>query len=362
MAEKLYQKIYGDLLDGIESGSYPAGSRLPTEHALMAQYGVSRITAIKALNLLRENGYIERRPKVGSVVRSFSPAAGSLGNIHFLTVGSNNSVPGLYEAICDEAALLGMGVVMYNSHHSGEAEREHLRAIRERKVPGVICYPLNAEMESVSEYAELVRAGIPLVSVDKRIRSPGAVIPCVTTDNRKAMYDLTSWLIETMGHRRIAYCCALLSQANARYRQRGYTDALITHGLAFDAALVDALECRVMPYRANRMEYELFLSHLVNLPDPPTAIVCECDYVAFQVMRSARTLGIAIPETLSVAGFDNVDMSDMLDVPLTTMKQDFSRIGRAAVRQLYALMNGGAAEPLTLFDAELVIRASVNRK
>lgn len=95
MRERLYQTIYDDLLRKIKTGVYAQNDKLPTEHELMGLYGVSRVTAITALNLLRDNGYIVRVPRVGSIV------------------------------------------------HSVEAEREYLRSMLSRKVAGVICYPLN---------------------------------------------------------------------------------------------------------------------------------------------------------------------------------------------------------------------------
>ena len=58
----MYETIYNDLLEGIRNGTYPAGSRLPSEKELAGQYGVSRITSKKALELLAERGMISRMP------------------------------------------------------------------------------------------------------------------------------------------------------------------------------------------------------------------------------------------------------------------------------------------------------------
>ena len=358
MAEHLYKQIYNDLLRKIESGEYSKNDKLPTEHELMTLYGVSRVTAMTALNLLRDNGYILRMPKVGSVVRE-TPRRGPRGNIQFVTISASNSIPGLYEAICAEAARYGLNAVMYDTHHSIDAERECLRSILSRKVAGVICYPINGEFGNISALRQLKNAGVPLVTVDKRVWLPDDSIPCVTTDNRRSMYELTSWLIEKKGHRRIAYCCALFNQANARYRFKGYVEALIEHGIDYDPALTDEIESPVMPYRPANAEYANYLNYLTELPDPPTALVCECDYVAISVMKYAKELGISVPEQLSVVGFDNIDMCGMLDVPLTTMEQNFTDIGRTAVDRLMAVISGDPVEPLTVFPAKLIERASV---
>lgn len=64
----MYETIYNDLLDGIRNGTYPPGSRLPSEKELAGQYGVSRITSKKALELLAERRVISRMPGRGSFV------------------------------------------------------------------------------------------------------------------------------------------------------------------------------------------------------------------------------------------------------------------------------------------------------
>ncbi len=205
-------------------------------------------------------------------------------------------------------------------------------SIGEPKLAGVICCPINGEFGNLAIFEQLKSSGIPLVTVDKRVWLPHGSIPCVTTDNRRAMYEMTSWLIEKMGHRRIAYCCARFTQANARYRFKGYVEALSDHGIPYDAALTDEMERPVMPYRPSSPDYAQYLSYLMSLPEPPTVIVCECDYVAFALIKRARALGISIPERVSVVGFDNVDMCELLEAPLTLFGARL--IERASVRKI----------------------------
>ena len=361
MSEPLYRVIYNDLLSQIKSGALAPGSRLPTEHALMERYRVGRVTAGRALNLLREDGLIIRSTKIGSVVCIGSEhGAARRRTIPFLTIHCDDSIPGLLAAAEAEAALHGYSLALYETKKSAETERDILAGILKTGAPGVISYPLNGEFTNLSAYVELMRAGIPVVTVDKRIWMPNAYIPCITTDNRKAFRRLTEWVID-QGHRRIGYCCADFSQANARYRHQGYAEALIAHGIPYDDALVDQLLVRITPYRSDAAVSLPFLRYLLELPEPPTALVCECDALAFRMMREAKKLGIRLPEQLSITGFDNIGMCELCHVPLTTMEQDFTAIGREAVRQLLAMMQDKPVPPLTLFDAKLVKRESVLR-
>ena len=75
--QTLYQKIYDDLYMKIQSGYYKTGDLLPTEEQICEIYGVSRITATRALNDLKAKGFIERKKKKGSVVL---PVPGAIPN------------------------------------------------------------------------------------------------------------------------------------------------------------------------------------------------------------------------------------------------------------------------------------------
>ena len=69
----LYQRVYDDLRAAIESGEIPIGSTLPRESALRDKYEVSSITIRRALSMLRDDGFVRRRPRVGTTVIAQSP-------------------------------------------------------------------------------------------------------------------------------------------------------------------------------------------------------------------------------------------------------------------------------------------------
>ena len=69
MSEKLYMKIYRELKGKLASGEYKKGDKLPTECELVEQYGVSRVTAIRAMKPPEEEGAIKRIPRIGSMCR-----------------------------------------------------------------------------------------------------------------------------------------------------------------------------------------------------------------------------------------------------------------------------------------------------
>ena len=98
---------------------------------------------------------------------------------------------------------------------------------------------------------------------------------------------------------------------------------------------------------------------LLDLPEPPTAIVAASDMMALGVLRAASERGVRVPEELSVVGFDDMQLAAHVHPPLTTLRQDKLGLGAEAGRALLARINGAEDEPLTItLPVELVARAS----
>lgn len=241
--ELLYQKIYNDLLQGIRTKSYPPGSRLPSEKELAEQYGVSRITSKKALEMLADRNLIARRPGKGSYV---------LENVG--TDGEKNA--GLFPGNSAEGRGRLIGVVLdgfgaaYGSDIVNGIEREcrkrnfHLilkctygnmaeesRAIEELitlGVAGIILMCVQGETYN-ADVLKLSVEQFPIVMVDRELT--GLPIPCVCTDNYQASRDLMALLIEK-GHREICFLShPSMQTSSVAARFSGYLDSLLEHGL-----------------------------------------------------------------------------------------------------------------------------------
>ena len=373
MSEKLYMKIYRELKGKLASGEYKKGDKLPTECELVEQYGVSRVTAIRAMKLLEEEGAIERIPRIGSIacdcvgqddtVNPENIQSGTGKSLLVVLPISTEDVPMLLSSIQRAAAERGYIIIMMDSHRDTLLEREILRDALNMDISGVICYPLDDGYRNLAHFANIKKAGIPIVTVDKRVGYPALDIPFVTTDNRAAMRHLTEWLI-AQGHSRIACCCASLGQYNERERFYGCLEALTENNIDFDPELF--CELFAMQDFSYEMTDEIivaavdrFLNRLIKLPEPPTALMCICDVMAFTVRQRALALGINVPERLSLTGFDNLRLSGMLDVPLTTMAQNFAEMGRRAVEIIDSINSGRKYESTCYLEAELIVRKSV---
>jgi DNA-binding LacI/PurR family transcriptional regulator len=98
---------------------------------------------------------------------------------------------------------------------------------------------------------------------------------------------------------------------------------------------------------------------LLSLPHPPTAVFAASDHIAHGVLNAARQRNIAVPDGLSVIGFDNLADSALVEPPLTTIHQPLLEIGEEAARLLFRqIQHETEVQKKTVFKPTLIIRAS----
>jgi DNA-binding LacI/PurR family transcriptional regulator len=152
-------------------------------------------------------------------------------------------------------------------------------------------------------------------------------------------------------------------------RYRAYQDALSTAQLSNAAPwLISEPGFEIGNYYTfrssldmNSLELRQIKEYLLNAQPRPTAIFAINDYLAILAARILKFLQISIPESISIAGFDDIDMAAHLEVPLTTVAQDSFLIGKRAAQQLIRRLEGydGPAECI-LIPTELRIRSSTS--
>jgi DNA-binding LacI/PurR family transcriptional regulator len=188
------------------------------------------------------------------------------------------------------------------------------------------------------------------------VNSPhqGEQVSNVMTDNEHGGWLATRHLIE-MGHRRIAYLSGPAQGRSQGARLAGYRRALQEEGLAFDPACILPGDGTIA---SGRQALRWWLSQPAE--QRPTAIFCYNDLSALGLLAEAFQQGVAIPEELSVVGFDNMPMAEASVPPLTTVEQRSAELGRQAFRCLLAALEGHPGANVTL-RGRLITRASVRR-
>ncbi len=192
------------------------------------------------------------------------------------------------------------------------------------------------------------KPGIHVVAVDPHTGPSG--LPTVDSDNFAGAVLATKYLLG-LGHRRIGFLGGRQDLESARLREAGFRRAMADAGAAVDEALV-----RVGGYRPETAAAPA--RELLRHAERPTAVFATNDLSAIATMEVARALGLAVPDDLSVIGFDNVPESALASPPLTTINQPLQRMGAEALRLLVDLIEGVERDPHVRLPTELVERAS----
>jgi LacI family transcriptional regulator len=210
---------------------------------------------------------------------------------------------------------------------------------------------LEASTVSSREREGALRAvGLPVVVVDP-MDEPRPSIHSIGATNWAGGLAAARHLLE-LGHQRIAYLGGPAGSPCDVAREAGYLAALrertipadpglITHGpFTFDHGLGAGLE-------------------MLGRWDRPTAVFAGCDLIAVGVLEASRRLGLAVPDQVSVVGFDDTGLAASSAPPLTTVHQPIIEMGEAAVTTLFRLAASGAF-PVHRVElaTHLVVRAS----
>lgn len=142
--------------------------------------------------------------------------------------------------------------------------------------------------------------------------------------------------------------------ANSRNRLNGYRDALKHYDLPIDPELIIA-------YDLNLDKANIYVNHLLNLPQPPDALFAMNDPTALEALNVAKRRGLRVPEDLAIVGFSDDPLSTLIEPGLTTVAQPVHELGQQAaqilLRQLLTKEDEFQPERIVL-PTNLIIRGS----
>ncbi|GAB3568460.1 LacI family DNA-binding transcriptional regulator [Amycolatopsis endophytica] len=248
----------------------------------------------------------------------------------------------LNRAVEKVATAFGRHVLSGSSEEDSDRERELALEFCSRRVDGLLVVPAG------TQHGYLVpemRAGTPVVFVDR----PAGDIPAdtVLVDNLGGTVEAVAHLARH-GHRRIAFLGDRPDIFTAAERLRGFRDGCARAGLRFD----ESLAILRPPTRDSVADA---VTRLLGGPDPATAIIAGNNRAAVHLLRA---LAHVTPRP-AVVGFDDFELADLLDPPVTVVAHDVSRLGSAAAELLFARINGDASPPRkVVLPVHLVPRGS----
>ncbi len=234
----------------------------------------------------------------------------------------------------------------------GDHEVEVARHLIAGGIDGVILPPPLCEAEAVLSL--LREAGVPAVVVATG-RAPEEMpesAMAVQIDDRAAAEEMTRHVM-TLGHRRIGFICGNPNLTASARRYEGFRAALDAMGVPFDEQLVAP---GLYTYRSGLDAAE----RLLDLAEPPTAILASNDDMAAATVAVAHRRGLDVPSDLTVCGFDDTTLSTTIWPELTTIHQPIADMARAAVEMMAIVIRQKNAEPPAhrMLDYSLIRRQS----
>jgi DNA-binding LacI/PurR family transcriptional regulator len=313
-----------------------AGVSVPTiSRVLNGRAGVSTDKRELVERLLAERGYQRRNRR-------------DRGLIYFVITDLETQwATTLLRGAEAEAGRLGCDLVVKTTHGSPVGTPGWVEHVVKRGASGVVLV--------VSELLDAGRAEfesfhVPVVLVDPVGTGPQSLMTIAATDWAGGR-DATEHLIG-LGHRRIGFITGPLGEECHRDRLDGYRAALQRAGIEPDKELVRNGDSLVPGGLRGGRE-------LLQLPEQPTAIISGSDEQAYGVYLAARALGLAIPDDLSVVGFDDVELCQWVSPNLTTVRQPLAEMAREATRIVIELARGGARPSQRLeLSSSVIVRES----
>jgi len=240
----------------------------------------------------------------------------------------------------------GYNLMLCNSSHDTELEREVFELLVGRQADGIIL--LSASPESYVNLKHLI-SKVPTVFVNENLRE----LPenYVSVDNYRGTYMGTQYLY-SLGHRKILYLGQRKGSVTHQLRADGFIDACREFGME-PSILISRFQQSSLA-----VGYELARTLFAN-PLEYSAIFTASDSIALGVYAAAEEAGIRIPEDVSLMGFDNIQYSDLPRIRLTTIEQPKKAMATAAVDILLEkLSSDTSGYSHRILNPTLIVRAS----
>lgn len=230
------------------------------------------------------------------------------------------------------ATARGYSLISVNSDDDGERQKELFSLLRSQRVEGILLV-IAAAPTPLGQISQIIGAGIPVVCLD---RIPDRVaVDTVSVEDQNAAAIGVRHLIE-MGHRRIALVTGPLTLKNERWRLQGYREAMADAGIKVEDGLIWHGNLKPLDVAAMCRE------KLAGIR--PDAVFSTNGPTALGVLRAFRDRGLATPEDIGFATFDELTVDDLFSPSITTVVQPAYEIGFRAAEILLDRIDGTAQE------------------
>ncbi|KRK70500.1 GntR family transcriptional regulator [Lacticaseibacillus nasuensis] len=354
--EKKYQTVTDTIQRWITSGQYHENDKLPTESELMAQFDVSRHTVRKALGDLESDGYVYRVQGGGTYVaeRRLKPVS-TMQSVAVMATHINDYIfPAIISGIERVLSAQSVSLMLSSTENSEELEAKNLSKLMNSAIDGLIVEPTRSAFTVKNEamYAQLAQSHVPIVTMNARFKD--LQVPYFVMDDFEGGKMATEYVLQHH-HTHIMGIFKTDDQQGVD-RMNGYVYALQKANQPTVAT--------TFLYQSGKSENNMGdrLRKLFAQTDRPTAMICYNDKIAVLAYNIAQTMGIQVPEQLSIIGFDNSSLASSYGLHLTSVNHPKANMGRDAAELILRMIQNPTKDFLSdskTYTPELVIGESV---
>ena len=314
-------------------------STVTVSKALAGKDGVSEAVREKIVALAGEMGY---QPKATAAEEQTGEMVGVLISERFLRPNESFYWT-MYERVLDKLTARGMFGMIERVSLRDEAEQTIPMLVQSKRVKAIIVIG-----SFTLDYLQMIRRlGLPVVQMDNY--HPQSGLDTVISDGYYGMYIMTDYLLQR-GHRDIAYLGRIGATSSITDRYFGYCRALQEHN-------IPVRKDWVLSDRDDNGNWQFAIPEKM-----PTAFVCNCDAVAYHLIRQLTERGWRVPENISVVCFDDYLFSELASPRVTCYGVDVDGMAQAGVDQLCRRWRDPEAEVLfQVVAGHLVEKESVRQ-
>lgn len=354
-----YQIVKDVLLAWIAEGRLQPGDKLPIEDELADNFAVSRQTVRQAVGELVAEGILQRKQGSGTYFQGMptpvhEPSESARHIIGVVTTYISDYIfPSIIRGIEERLSADGYSPLLFSTQNESAKERRALETLLARGVEGIIVEPTKSAVPNSNAdlYAELQRRHIPVVLLHARYDDLPA--PVIGVDDLLGATLATRHLLE-LGHTRIG-AIMKIDDKQGVLRLEGFLQA---GGIFFH----ELISFYTTEGRAQVPEQYAERIAQMAVTDRPTALFCYNDAIAVDTIVKLRERGVAVPEDISVVGFDDSPLASIGYPPLTTIAHPKSIMDVRAADTILELIQN-PTQPLQvasdyLFAPLLILRES----
>ncbi|MDD3170987.1 MAG: LacI family DNA-binding transcriptional regulator [Bacilli bacterium] len=295
------------------------------------------------LQLAKEYNYVPNSLAVGLVTKKTKTIGLIIPDI------SNTFFAEIAKNLEQEANAKGYSVILCNTNDKILEEIKYANLLFSKGVDALIVCPAIESADNFKYINKFIEAGKGVIVFDRFFEG----MPCssVIADNLNGSAEAVKYLIDN-GHQKIGCITGPINSYSARIRVEGYKKALCEAKIEFNNELI----------LSGNYQFESgYLQGLELIKKDITAVFVCNDLMAYGFYRAVKKMGKRIPQDISVVGFDDLLFSSMLDVPLTSVRQNIIAISSNIIRLLEKILNGDMSIENVVLPTSISKRSSVRK-